>query len=62
MDKAFCRGGRIRTDDLTDPNGARYQPAPRPECNSMNYRTSGQNCQTSLMVSVLQFGLQEAVN
>jgi hypothetical protein len=25
------RGARIRTGDLTDPNGARYQAAPRPE-------------------------------
>ena len=25
------RGARIRTGDLTDPNGARYQVAPRPE-------------------------------
>jgi hypothetical protein len=25
------RGGGIRTHDLTDPNGARYQTAPRPE-------------------------------
>ncbi len=25
------RGARIRTADLTDPNGARYQAAPRPE-------------------------------
>jgi hypothetical protein len=24
------RGGRIRTGDLTDPNGARYQASPRP--------------------------------
>ena len=27
----LCRGGRIRTDDLFDPNEARYQAAPRPE-------------------------------
>ncbi len=27
----FYRGARIRTADLTDPNGARYQAAPRPE-------------------------------
>jgi hypothetical protein len=25
------RGARIRTGDLTDPNGARYQAAPRPD-------------------------------
>jgi hypothetical protein len=25
------RGAQIRTGDLTDPNGARYQAAPRPE-------------------------------
>ena len=25
------RGARIRTGDLTDPNGARYQTAPRPD-------------------------------
>src|ERR1700720_2792174 len=25
------RGARIRTGDLADPNGARYQAAPRPE-------------------------------
>jgi len=29
--EAFNRGGRIRTVDLTDPNGARYQAAPRPD-------------------------------
>ena len=27
----FNRGARIRTGDLTDPNGARYQAAPRPD-------------------------------
>ena len=27
----FNRGAEIRTRDLTDPNGARYQAAPRPE-------------------------------
>ena len=26
-----CRGGQIRTADLTDPNRARYQTALRPE-------------------------------
>jgi hypothetical protein len=25
------RGAQIRTGDLTDPNGARYQAAPRPD-------------------------------
>ena len=25
------RGARIRTGDLADPNGARYQAAPRPD-------------------------------
>lgn len=29
--KAFCRGDRIRTDDLSDPNGALYQAEPHPE-------------------------------
>jgi hypothetical protein len=29
--EAFNRGARIRTGDLTDPNGARYQAAPRPD-------------------------------
>jgi hypothetical protein len=28
---AANRGARIRTGDLTDPNGARYQAAPRPD-------------------------------
>src|SRR5580704_18161054 len=27
----FNRGAEIRTRDLTDPNGARYQAAPRPD-------------------------------
>jgi hypothetical protein len=27
----FYRGARIRTGDLADPNGARYQAAPRPD-------------------------------
>jgi hypothetical protein len=30
-DKKLYRGARIRTGDLTDPNGARYQAAPRPD-------------------------------
>ncbi len=30
-DPSSNRGARIRTGDLTDPNGARYQAAPRPE-------------------------------
>ena len=29
------RGARIRTGDLTDPNGARYQAAPRPDAPSV---------------------------
>ncbi len=29
------RGARIRTGDLADPNGARYQAAPRPEVRSV---------------------------
>jgi hypothetical protein len=29
---AACRGGQIRTADLTDPNRARYQTALRPVC------------------------------
>jgi hypothetical protein len=29
------RGARIRTGDLADPNGARYQAAPRPEAGSV---------------------------
>jgi hypothetical protein len=28
------RGARIRTGDLADPNGARYQAAPRPDANT----------------------------
>ncbi len=28
--EGFCRGGQIRTADLTDPNRARYQTALRP--------------------------------
>ena len=31
MGQTACRGARIRTGDLTDPNGARYRAAPRPE-------------------------------
>ncbi len=31
---ATNRGARIRTGDLTDPNGARYQAAPRPDAGS----------------------------
>src|SRR3954462_4083961 len=31
------RGARIRTGDLTDPNGARYQAAPRPEARPSVY-------------------------
>src|SRR5687767_3143338 len=30
LSRAFCRGGQIRTADLTDPNRARYQTALRP--------------------------------
>lgn len=33
-DKKY-RGARIRTGDLTDPNGARYQAAPRPDAPSV---------------------------
>ena len=33
------RGAEIRTRDLTDPNGARYQAAPRP--GGGDYRTGG---------------------
>ena len=29
--KLSCRGGQIRTADLTDPNRARYQTALRPD-------------------------------
>jgi hypothetical protein len=33
------RGARIRTGDLADPNGARYQAAPRPDAGfSIPYR------------------------
>src|SRR5258708_856717 len=34
------RGARIRTGDLTDPNGARYQAAPRPDASgSITHRS-----------------------
>ena len=32
------RGAEIRTRDLTDPNGARYQAAPRPEERGLSHR------------------------
>ena len=31
LGQASNRGARIRTGDLADPNGARYQAAPRPD-------------------------------
>ena len=34
------RGARIRTGDLTDPNGARYQAAPRPESSHCGTRAA----------------------
>ncbi len=32
------RGARIRTGDLTDPNGARYQAAPRPDAKAVSHK------------------------
>jgi dinuclear metal center YbgI/SA1388 family protein len=37
---AEYRGARIRTGDLTDPNGARYQAAPRPDAPSVFHTAS----------------------
>ena len=34
----FNRGARIRTGDLTDPNGARYQAAPRPDAQPVSHK------------------------
>ncbi len=38
--QGFYRGARIRTGDLTDPNGARYQAAPRPDALSVSHTSS----------------------
>ncbi len=35
------RGARIRTGDLTDPNGARYQAAPRPDVREVSHKRAG---------------------
>ncbi len=35
VQRDFYRGAEIRTRDLTDPNGARYQAAPRPDARSV---------------------------
>src|SRR6202042_692910 len=32
------RGAEIRTRDLTDPNGARYQAAPRPDARAVSHK------------------------
>jgi len=32
------RGARIRTGDLADPNGARYQAAPRPDARQVSHK------------------------
>ena len=37
------RGARIRTGDLADPNGARYQAAPRPDAELSIPHTPGQS-------------------
>jgi dinuclear metal center YbgI/SA1388 family protein len=35
------RGARIRTGDLADPNGARYQAAPRPDAPPVSHTSAG---------------------
>jgi hypothetical protein len=47
-DKKY-RGAEIRTRDLTDPNGARYQAAPRPDaCTSIPYGSDRRPASTAL--------------
>jgi hypothetical protein len=36
-DETKYRGARIRTGDLADPNGARYQAAPRPDASPVSH-------------------------
>ncbi len=38
-DLFWYRGAEIRTRDLTDPNGARYQAAPRPDARAVSHTT-----------------------